>query len=497
LSSIFYLATSPAYYLQNLTQPWMMSLPAMAGPHEYTKASGELFKAYSQLSGVMKSAKLFEQQFDFSKVPADVRQAVQELVNRGKIDIGLETELGEFKIDGSGKLTDAWNKVDKGMRIAVQKVESINRLSTAIAAYRLELAKTGSQVAALDYADRILTETHGDYTGFNAPRVFNHPIGKIALQFRKFQLIQLTFYAKLIRDAFTGKDRAMAMKALAYSLGHTGLLAGVMGLPGYAAISAILGAMFGDDDEEFDLTKELRTMIGDEDIANMILRGAPTIAGMDLSGKVGAGTMLSIMPYSQADLTTRSGVTEAIGTLLGGAAGNLAAKFADGVGLMLKGDWYKGLEQMLPKGIADAMKAARVANEGMTRRNGDVVLPASEVSSLDTVWQALGISPVKQSVIYERQQNIRDMDQRFQDRATEVKNRYTKAVKAGDTAGMAEQRDAWNKLQVARANSGYTRQPVSDLLKAPQQQAKRERQTIGGVQYNKANRAAVMAEVNQ
>jgi hypothetical protein len=35
LSSVYYLATSPAYYMQNLTQPWMMSVPAMAGRHDY------------------------------------------------------------------------------------------------------------------------------------------------------------------------------------------------------------------------------------------------------------------------------------------------------------------------------------------------------------------------------------------------------------------------------------------------------------------------------
>jgi hypothetical protein len=82
LSSIYYLATSPAYYLQNLTQPWMMSVPAMAGRHDYAKTSGALMQAYGQLGGVMKSARLFDQQFDFDKVPADVRAAIQELVNR-------------------------------------------------------------------------------------------------------------------------------------------------------------------------------------------------------------------------------------------------------------------------------------------------------------------------------------------------------------------------------------------------------------------------------
>jgi hypothetical protein len=493
LSSIYYLATSPAYYLQNLTQPWMMSLPAMSGRHDYTKASGELFKAYGQLSGVMKSAKLFDQQFDFSKVPADVRAAIQELANRGKIDIGMETELGEFKVEGDSAFSKGWNKVDKGMRVAVQKVESINRLSTAMAAYRLELAKTGKVEDAINYADRILTETHGDYTAFNAPRFFNNPVGKIALQFRKFQLIQLTYYAKLINEAFTGTEKKAAIKALTYSLGHTALLAGAMGLPGYSAIAWLIGALLSDEDEPYDVTQELRKWIGDEATANLIMRGAPTLAGMDISGKVGAGNMLSIMPFSQADLTTRAGVIEAAGTLLGGAPVGMAARVADGLGLMLGGNWYKGMEQVLPKGLGDAAKAYRIATEGVTRRNGDIVLPASEVSATEAIMQAIGIQPVQQSVIMERQQATREMDQSFQDRSTRVKADYIKAVRAGEST--TEARAAWTKLQEARVNNGYTRQPLSELLKAPQNQAKRERQTKEGVQFNKANKRFVEGQV--
>jgi hypothetical protein len=494
LSSIYYLATSPAYYLQNLTQPWMMSVPAMAGRHDYAKTSGALMQAYGQLGGVMKSARLFDQQFDFDKVPADVRAAIQELVNRGKIDIGMETELGEFKIEGDSAFSKGWNKVDKGMRLAVQKVESLNRLSTAMAAYRLELSKTGSKEDAINYADQILTDTHGDYSAFNAPRAFNTQLGKVALQFRKFQLIQLTYYAKLLSEAgFSTEEKRAATKALVYSLGHTALLAGVMGLPGYSAIAWAIGALFGDDDDPLDVTAELRKWIGDENMANLIMRGAPTLAGMDISGKVGAGTMLSIMPYSQADLTTRAGVIEAAGTLLGGAPVGMAARMADGLGLMLGGNWYKGMEQILPKGLGDVAKAYRISTEGLTRRNGDILLPPSEVSAAETVMQALGIQPVKQSVVSEKQRAVVDMNQNFQDRSTKVKADYIKAVRSGEST--TEARAAWTKLQEARANNGYTRQPLSELLKAPQVQAKRERQTKNGVQFNKANKRFVEEQI--
>lgn len=487
MASKFFLATSPGYYLQNLTQPFMMSLPAMAGRHDYTKAAAEMAKAYTELGPLFKDVKLFDEQFDFSKVPADVRTAINELVNQGKIDIGLATEINEYKVDADSKLGQFASRLNKGMRLAVQKTEAVNRLSTAIAAYRLEFAKTKDAAKATQYAADILTDTHGDYTAFNAPRAFNTQWGKVALQFRKFQLIQIAFYAKLFRDAFTKpEERAAAMKTLAYSLSHTAVFAGMMGLPGYAAISAILG-FFGDDDEPYDLTAAMRKELGPE-WADIIMRGAPTVVGMDLSGKIGAGNMLSIMPFSNADLNTNAGRAEALGTLMGGAALGMTSRVIDGLGLIASGDYYKGIERTMPKGVSDALKAGRQAAEGMTRRNGDVVLPDSEISALDTVFTALGVPVVQQSVTYERQNRMRDVTKNFTERTTRIKNDYTKAVREKDTAAMAEARTEWTKLQQARQRNGLKPQPVSNLLKAPQEQREREKRTVGGVAYREGQR---------
>lgn len=487
MASKFFLASSPGYYLQNLTQPFMMSLPAMAGRHDYTKAAAELAKAYTELGPLFKDVKLFDEQFDFSKVPADVRTAINDLVNQGKIDIGLATEINEYKVEADGNLSKFAQRLNKGMRMAVQKVEATNRLSTAIAAYRLEFARTKDAEKATQYAADILTDTHGDYTAFNAPRAFNTQWGKVALQFRKFQLIQTAFYAKLIRDAFTNPaERAAALKTLGYSLGHTAVFAGMMGLPGYAAISAILSA-FGDEDEPYDLTAEMRKALGPE-WADMIMRGAPTVVGMDLSGKIGAGNMLSIMPFSDADLSTNAGRAEAFGTLMGGAALGMTSRVIDGLGLIASGDYYKGVERVMPKGVSDALKAGRQGAEGMTRRNGDVILPDSEIGAIDTVLTALGLPAVKQAVTYERQNRMRDITENFSDRTTRIKNDYAKAVREKDTEGMAEARAAWTKLQQTRQRNGLTPQPVSNLLKAPQEQKAREQRTVGGVQYREGQR---------
>ena len=490
LTSIWFLATSPGYYLQNLTQPWMMSLPAMAGRFGWGKSSSALWKAYSELSPVMKGIGLFDQHFDFTKVSEKYRPAILELARRGRLDIGMETEMGEFRMEGHGAFTDRWNKVDKGMRLMVQKGEAINRLSTAVAAYELytENNPNATHEEAVNYAERVLTDTHGNYDRFSAPRAFNNKLGKVMLQFRKFQLVQLSFYGRLINDAWQGKDRAMALKTIGYSLLHTGAMAGVMGLPGYAAVAWAMGMMAGDDDEKFDLTYELRKMIGDEALATMILRGAPAAGGVDLSGKIGSGNMLSAMPFSDADITNPKGAAETLGTAIGGASLGLASRVLDGMGLMMAGDWYKGIERTMPKGISDAMSAYRVASDGMTRRNGDVILPAEDMAEVSAIVKALGLMPTKQAVVYERRDRAYKTEEHLKNRSTRIKNEYIKAVKNGDAAGRTEAMDAWRKLQDTRQESGFRRQPMSDLIKAPMAKAKRERDTRNGVQFNRSNR---------
>jgi hypothetical protein len=276
--------------------------------------------------------------------------------------------------------------------------------------------------------------------------------------------------------------------------------AGLMGMPGYHAaawLAAALASLGGDDDERFDLTHELRKMIGNEQLANVIMRGTPTLAGVDVSHRIGAGTMLSAMPYSSADLSTPKGQFEAAGTLLGGASLGMGIRMADGLGQMLSGEWLRGAELVLPKGLGDAIKGARFGSEGMTRRNGDVLLSADEISTVEAMMVAIGMSPIQASTMYERRNHIFKMDQHFKERTTTLKNQYAKAARAQDRAAMREVIEDWGRLQEARTRHGYSRQPYSTLIKAPMEQMKRERETIAGLQTSRSNRelAATLSQI--
>ena len=478
-TSFWQLVTSPAYYLQNVTQPWVMSLPMLAGKHGYGKSWAYLSRAYRDLMPLLKDGQFTED--DYDKLPPDVRSAVKELADRGRIEITLEHDLGNWRSnDGDSKVKQVWAGVVGKLRSVNQTVEMVNRLATAVAAVRLE----GGTKAAVDYADRVIVATHGDYNAFNAPRTMRTPLGRLATQFRKFQLIQITMYAKLISDAFKGAsaaERAVARRALAFNLGHMAVLGGAMGMPGFQLFSTILGKLFGDDDEPDDAEATMRRMLPDGPVADLLIKGVPKMLGVDVSGKVGSGNMLSLFPDADWNATSQSGMTNLIMAALGPFVGGLLPKWADGVGTVASGDVYKGMEKLLPSVLSNAIKSTRFMTEGVTTKGGDTVMSPDEITWVDGISQLIGLPTNKLTDRSFLASAKYKADKFFDERSNEIKKDYVKAYRSGDADGMKDARDAWDDMQASRVNLGYARQPLSNLLRAPRAQQKREQEAVAGV----------------
>ena len=485
-TSVWMLLTNPAYYLQNATQPFMMSLPMMGGKHGYARSAGMLIRSYRELMPILKDGKLTED--DYGKLPKDVRAAVEKLVDAGRIDISLDQDLGRWRSTEEGGLQKVGSVVEK-LRSVAQTVESINRLSTAIAAYRLEVERGASAEQATAYADKVIYDTHGDYSGFNAPRITRTGGWRLVTQFKKFQLIQLSLMAKLLKQSFSGAsptEKLIGRKALAFTLSHALAMGGVMGLPGFTAIAWVLGKVFGDDDEPDNPELALRRAIGNDTMADLLVKGAPKLAGVDLSGKLGMGGMLSIMPFAEVDFS-RDGYAQMLTALAGPFLGGLLPKAADGVSLMAGGNYYQGLEKMLPTGLGNAMKGARMATEGMTQRNGDVVLTPEDISFMDAAMAAIGLPTNKVTDRQFLQAAKFQYDEFYQERTAELRKKYNEAYRSGDAQARLDVQAEWMELQDSRRRNGYVAQPLSQLLRAPMEQARRERDTVGGVQARQQN----------
>lgn len=490
-SSLWQLLFNPAYYLQNVMQPWVMSLPMLAGKHGYGKSWSALARAYRDLGPLIKDGNFSKG--DYDALPADVRAIVKDLAARGRIEITLEHDLGQWNSNvDDGRVTRTWTKVTKGLGKVNSRLEMLNRLATGIAAARLE--GVGNAKNATDYADRVIIGTHGDYNAFNAPRLMRTPLGRMATQFRKFQLIQITMYTKLISDALKGAspdERAVARRVLAYNLGHMAALGGAMGLPGFQLFSMVLGSIFGDDDEPDDAEATLRRTLGNGPLTDALTRGVPNMLGVDLSGKVGSGNMLSLFPYADWDIESRSGYQNLLAAAAGPFVGGLMPKWADAVGTAKQGDYYKALEKVLPGAIGNAIKGTRFAVDGVTTTRGVQAMSADEITWVDGLFQAVGLPT---STIADR--NFRSgaeykASRFFDEKVSQVKKDYIEAFQDNDTDAMAEARQEWLDMQATRKRLGLTVQPLSQLIKAPRERMKRDRMAVGGVAADKETQGFV------
>ena len=498
MSSMWFLATSPSYYLQNATQPWMMSLPYMAAKHDYGKMSGLLSKAYTDVWGPLKDAKMFGQ-LNFKALLAAENKSltdgekamIRSLLDADRIDIGMANEIGQITAEVETRTAKgAYAKVDNSLRGLQQKLEAVNRLTTALAAYRAEVADGVSEADATAYADDVIQRTHGDYSSWNAPRAFNTRGGKIMLQFRKYQLIQLTMMAKLFNNSFgeakTPEEKAqkiVARKALRNMMAQAFVVGGGKALPAGGLIAYAFSKLFGDEDEPPETT--FRKMVGNEDIADMLLYGAPSVIGVNGAPYGGWGNSTSILPFVDLDLASRKGVAEAGYALLSGPFGGLTLRAADGIGYIQNGDYWRGLENLLPKGFTNFSKAIREGSEGTTNRRGDQLLSSEEISYWNGFQQSLGVTPLDTAKRMVASDALYKTRTAVKEEGAAIKKDFLEARKDRDTAAMAEARKQWAEYQDRRVRLGFDRQPLGELMKAGDQQRNRERLTRGGVQYRK------------
>jgi len=500
-NSIWTLLTKPAYFFQNLTQPWMMSIPVM-GRHEKVgemKAVKALTEAYGQLApafgkeGFLKGFTSGKFDIDSLPITREEKDMLKRLKDQGILDVGISRDLGYWESRGgmTGPIVEAMHK----MNTLVRQVETINRVTTALASYRLVGGGPKGEIEA----SHVINTTHGNYSATNAPRLWSmvpKGAGNLILQFRKFQFIQASLIIRLATTSMIGKDavqKAAARRALAWTLAHYGVMTGVQGLPAMAIIGYLAAAALGEDDEPVNAERWFTENVagGNKEIAKLLWHGAPSLVGLDLTGMLGAQNMLSILPFTDVNLAERGGYEAAVLGLMGSFIGGTVNNGADGVNLMMKGDYYKGLEKMLPSGFSKAAQSYRLSSEGYTNSKRDLLMGPEEFTGLIVLAQALGLRTGKVADIQKRTGQVIEFDKYYKNRTSEITHRYTKAYKDGDSEEMYRLRDEFRALQDSKRRNGIKPQPITNLTQAVKEQRKRERGTIEGVQTTKATRRFV------
>ncbi|MCL2076405.1 MAG: PLxRFG domain-containing protein [Betaproteobacteria bacterium] len=491
----------PAYYVQNFTQPWMMTLPYLSLKHDSVKIAKMMVTAYGEVFSSVKDVEgIREKLHEFGRaegLPEDVQLLIEELSNRNMININVLHDVTTFRINKPPK-TAVGRSAQAALRVGTDimaKSELLNRAVSAIVAYRAELArleavmegkakpigneaipatKEEARQTAIDYAAQVITMTQGDYSTFNTPRwISGSGALRVIMQFKKFPMIQMTFYLHLAHKAIfrsnrTNAERIAARKALGFSLGMLQLGAGVLGLPGADWIGRIFAYMFGDDDDPMtkeDVRKHLIEATGNEWGADLIMRGVPSLAGLDMSSMIGAGDMTPFLTRDEVKISDREGLSKTLLNYGGPSVGKILG-FGDAYEALEKGDVAKAISRVAPQPFAGYARARVRGRDGLERGQGKQRVEYYSAKDYHFGYMlatTLGFQTMKDNLAYEAMGNARDREDTWKRETARLKRQYKMAYEVRDFRTLQSLRDQWRYLQDAKAKHGATRSDIKYL----------------------------------
>jgi len=510
LSWAYHLGVSPAFVFINSTQPWLVTGPVLAGRFGLKPATDALAKAAADSFKILKAARTdktkpvgerLTQALDLSGLSPEEQSMAENLIRRRILDIGMEHDLST---EAQG-MNPAMAKVQRVMSWATQQVELTNRLTTSLAAYRLaRTEKSMTHDAAVDYAYDTTSQTQFDYNAGNTARVMREggpvPMAKLIFQFRRYQQSMLYLLGKNFDAAFRGNDtdKDHARATLGYLFASQGLVAGTLGVP-MAGVALALAGLGGDGDDE-EGSPEVRwrnmltKMVG-KDAAMVLTDGIPTMFGVNISKRIGMGDVASPFPMAKFNGTqgnSKNTVGQAM-VNVAGAPANLAVGLLDAKQFFASGQWNKGVEKLAQFGgkwPADILRAHRFSTEGMTDRQGRVIVPADKFTGADIMMRAAGFAPAKESEYFLANNAKLDVTMAIKERRTALIDRLALRAEQGESiSGLVKESD------VTEFNAKHNRQGALGRITASDIQKKRiadekipRQRDASGVRYTKTER---------
>lgn len=467
----FYLALSPAYFIGNLLQPYMITLPMLGGRHGFVKSAKVMGKATADVFNVVKQSVktgwadggwrgILDAQLDFSKsgVTPDELAFLQHLIRSGIVDATQAHELGRLAKGTSSTAA----MMAKTLSVTNHYSEVANRLSAGLAAYRLAKGSDTREQYAID----VVRRTQYDYSDHVQARYLSRhgvlgAVTPLAFQFQTFAFRTMEHYLRMVKDGFIEKDlpppeRAAARKALAQTLAVTAVMTGTMGLPFATVFAALANAGDEDRDARARYREWLASFLGDkggELVAKGIIpRGA---LGIDVTGQLGQQDLLPLSRWMADRRNFEDKIKDQSRTMLGPAV-NAGFDIYGGMAKASEGDIAGGIKQLLPRALKGPAEAIRTAQEGAFVNKAGDPLPIP-VTSWDYAKLAIGFQPQKKAEQSEANFYYQsEQTQRKQDKA-KAKKEAMSAIRAGDYDEAAQLTAEYNAANPGNPLTGLGR----------------------------------------
>lgn len=393
------------------------------------------------------------------------RQAMIDLFNRlnaaGLIDHSMIREMQRIAYPGgfSGRTGEVWQRFMDFNSISAHAVDVMNKSAIAKAAYDLELAKTHDHEKALNYAVETARMAMPNYNLQNKNRLSRGLLSPL-MQFKQYGFHMYTVMANLAHEAIANGDKEAA-KAFAGILATHALIAGSFTLIA-DPLRYIMGAYdwISGAKQPHDYQADARGWLSDvagPTVGEMIARGLPYAAGMDIHRRVGLANLLEVPELKSF---TSAGFLDVAAQAMTGASGQDAIAMADGLTKLIHGD-MRGLLALVPRVVRDPMKAANLANHGVIDSRGRTILPVDQLTAGDEALQAAGFQPARVSEFREGRYAVMQARDEAKDERSQVIQAW---VQAGQDADARE--EAMEMMRRYNRDHPENRLQVSQLLQA-------------------------------
>lgn len=489
---LWFLSTSPAAGVLNLTQTAISAYPILRARFAGAGAGMELLKASKEYATAPTVDRII------AKLRGDESLAMQEFSNSGMFSKTRTRELMGLSEAGS-TYSGRQEQILNFTGYIFHKTEEMNRAVTALAAYRLARKKGMSHVQAIEQADELVEMSHYDYTNTNRPRFMQGDMGRVVFLFRNYSL---NMQYRLIRDFRDGvwrndnipkEARVEARSRFLGIIGMTSIFAGVSGYPLIWGAEMIANNLLGDDDDPFDSKTESRRLvynatreyIGDawgQKVATAVMKGPwSAFTGADLSQRASLNNLWIREIPDRLKRDPKDLMLHLAGEALGPIFG-VGMNFAGGIGDLQSDRPDRAIEKFMPKFGSDALKSVRYATKGAQTYQRDMIMSPKEFTSMDYFLQFTGFTPTRLADRYEQNRAIKDMEQRLRNYRSDLMNKLFMAWRIGDKSTAKE-----TFRDIAEWNKKNPRYPISPegLMQSARSRAQYDMRTVGGVAVDK------------
>lgn len=481
----WYLANSPAAAAVNMSQTFLTTLPNLAarfGVGTAIREIGHAMRLWGSARGPLANR---TRGWERAVMDEAMRTNLFQTTNMHTM-----VSMGEEGVSYGGRM-------ERTLEVAAylfHTAEKFNREVTYLAAARAygnrhpqtEGESTEVFVArTAAYARKAVFDTQGNYANTNRPRLLQGNAMKVIGLFRQYAFFMSY---RMIRDFDTSttlpknrpaneteeqftQRRGEARKQFLGTLSQVALFTGVRGFPLYWAAQMIANAIWGDDDDPYDVDAAMQKQLEDrhgETVASIIMEGpVATAMGSKLSNRIGMNNMVFQETPSNkygADLAAF------FMTQLGGPYISTLYNTADWLYPKEEGYEDRAFEKVIPKWVRDPMRTIRFAQEGVTTKTGDEIIPRRELSEWDLAVQGFGFSPLKVATAHERNRAAQGHALKLRRREDNLRNKFYKyhnqiviATKAEDAKAVAEATKAQAAV-MAEMQQYVAKNPTSSLL---------------------------------